>query len=1016
MTINRNFPVFFANQVLRHDHLNDLVSYLDEQTRLTRTKTIGIGVVCGFQSQWDQAQDNLNQLWETLTVSEGVGITSEGFLINSEENSYSHYREYTRDMELSQLEQDIANDQEYTKHITRFRELSEIYPFFSNAAGTDVVELYELVNVKNDKDNAKKIDLNFLQDKVLLAYLNCDLQSLKNCDANDCDDKGAKLEFEVRFLLAPAKVALAIQKEELDKREQQDLPYLNTQNPYNALSSVSLEKLDFYDSTPVYFKQLFAQYQNRIKSCLSDFTKQTRESFNAYAFLLDPIYTSSLKDNMIDLINKHIVNVSNLNSTGQYQIQYYYDLCVTLIAAYEEFRSTACQLSNICSPNDNYFPKHLLLGTLKNIEFNLEDDNEYLSRTTSINTGEGFFPVPEKSIEFRHGFVSSPQTADQKELALKVKALHFKIYELLLRFDPALIINKTIKTIPGHSKSFPLSKNTAIPGYYKISNIASSFSHKLLSLWSYDKTNKNKLDQIYSYHTMPSPNPLVNVQSDVDFYRIEGHIGKDITSAYNDVARLRRELGLDFEIKIVKLGASLKKKYISDKRVELFEDVAEKHPAIAHYGGALKGGTYYLAYQEISTGPRQYTAIEQVGLNQALIDALATVNTNPALAVAGQGLAYELTKTSNKRVVYDTEIKEKYKELIDDPKYSELAQSPFNLQLQAQLGPSAVAITASRSNVVVADFSLSYVCCESLEDNPIGQVIECTYPWFDTYDSLGKYSWEGNANDYIINVSEYKIGGVSLLNSPRRIPINISALASQKLLAIMQAINLNFKSGLFFDVSKDDKGQFTIKHLENQEFKISISREGTNNTYTFTQDGWLKNGKEYYSSEKACEKLPLIYNEASYHFLHEHYENTTKFTYEVPPSGATLAAWEKAKTGRSVKTYEKLPSTVKSKVDAIYKELVKVDPNVKIGIAGSWKSGTWVNDDARRNEKEFVNLRNKFTGKSKNSDVDIQIETTNEKAVKKALDAMTLKKVSIIDFDKVDSQNHLVYKKKTTGK
>ena len=48
MLAYKQFPVFTANQVLRHDHLNDLVNYLEEQGRQTRTQLGGIGIVSGF--------------------------------------------------------------------------------------------------------------------------------------------------------------------------------------------------------------------------------------------------------------------------------------------------------------------------------------------------------------------------------------------------------------------------------------------------------------------------------------------------------------------------------------------------------------------------------------------------------------------------------------------------------------------------------------------------------------------------------------------------------------------------------------------------------------------------------------------------------------------------------------------------------------------------------------------------------------------------------------------------------
>ena len=67
------YPVFEANQVLTNAHLNDLFEYLDEQTRLTRSNLIGIGIVCGLEVTFEAPG--------TVHLSKGCGVTSQGYLI-----------------------------------------------------------------------------------------------------------------------------------------------------------------------------------------------------------------------------------------------------------------------------------------------------------------------------------------------------------------------------------------------------------------------------------------------------------------------------------------------------------------------------------------------------------------------------------------------------------------------------------------------------------------------------------------------------------------------------------------------------------------------------------------------------------------------------------------------------------------------------------------------------------------------------------------------------------------------
>src|SRR6266702_7577971 len=83
------FPVFEANQVLTSGHLNDVFDYLDQQTRLTRSNLIGIGIVCGLEIELDTSAGT------AILLSKGCGVTSEGYLIvEAQEVSLVAYRTY----------------------------------------------------------------------------------------------------------------------------------------------------------------------------------------------------------------------------------------------------------------------------------------------------------------------------------------------------------------------------------------------------------------------------------------------------------------------------------------------------------------------------------------------------------------------------------------------------------------------------------------------------------------------------------------------------------------------------------------------------------------------------------------------------------------------------------------------------------------------------------------------------------------------------------------------------------
>ena len=92
--IHDRYPKFVADQVLSEKSLNQMFGYLEEQQRLTRTTLIGIGVMCGMEV-------SVNDAGTALTISEGVGVTSKGYLVPFPKTTYSQYNdEFSAEQEL----------------------------------------------------------------------------------------------------------------------------------------------------------------------------------------------------------------------------------------------------------------------------------------------------------------------------------------------------------------------------------------------------------------------------------------------------------------------------------------------------------------------------------------------------------------------------------------------------------------------------------------------------------------------------------------------------------------------------------------------------------------------------------------------------------------------------------------------------------------------------------------------------------------------------------------------------
>ncbi|MFW5756952.1 MAG: hypothetical protein ACOCWK_10130, partial [Tangfeifania sp.] len=72
--ITTHYHTFVDNQVLTKDQLNQFIGYFEDQHRLSRVFLHGVGTVCGFKL-------NLNPAENQIIISQGVGVTTDGDLI-----------------------------------------------------------------------------------------------------------------------------------------------------------------------------------------------------------------------------------------------------------------------------------------------------------------------------------------------------------------------------------------------------------------------------------------------------------------------------------------------------------------------------------------------------------------------------------------------------------------------------------------------------------------------------------------------------------------------------------------------------------------------------------------------------------------------------------------------------------------------------------------------------------------------------------------------------------------------
>ncbi|HET6992922.1 MAG TPA: hypothetical protein VFJ43_16440, partial [Bacteroidia bacterium] len=533
--IQNTYPFFENNQVLTSSQLNELSSYLDQQTRLTRCKLIGIGIVCGFKTDF-------NVLNNTLTITAGTGITSEGYLIESGDCAFTQYRAYT----LPTFEPP------YT-------------PFINTTTNTQV-PLWELLTsnyMPLPTEVVAPLDATFVNGppagsrKVVLLYLEqADIDN-RTCLGKSCDDMGKTRTFTLRKLLVSIDDLKTILGNtglfDLTFVGKFDLPDLLSQRPlYDPTSSNSKDYFAFQQN----FKNAAASVYRRNISDPNDLLNVLRQTYTVFQPILSPVYgnVNPFSDPQIpnlSIWNEIMDGVNSVaNGPSYFGIQYFYDFLRDLILAYNEFRDAAFELMSDCCFNMNLFPMHLVLGEATPID-------------------------PDKPSQYRDDFVGIPLTPEQRAAKATLIAYHERMVLMIRMFNISLIHNPDLSALPTtlitpSFEKFGRLSQRSIPYYYLIDQVDPQLG-KLERVWNYENVirNKDKNNQypVVAYGNQssnqtvpidPIQTPLFYDLDHFNFYRIEGHLRKNWASVLSlgvldDLKNQGAKFDLPFNVVAVRL-------------------------------------------------------------------------------------------------------------------------------------------------------------------------------------------------------------------------------------------------------------------------------------------------------------------------------------------------------------------------------------------------------------------------------------------------------------------------------
>jgi len=504
MNILDSYPVFENNQVLTSDQLNNLVKYLDQQNRLTRSQLIGIGTICGFHIKYDTTEN-------ALTITKGVGITSEGFLLEQGDCATRWYRKY-----------------DYTKsNIT--------YPPFEDITNKNHpldVELFELLSTSTDPTNEFKLSKTFLADKVVLLFLEIFDQDLKTCLAKSCDEIGQTRIFTVRKLLISTKdMDKVLQRLNIDS-------YDPTFPNKFELPVITIPRVNIKPDEPAAKDKslLLKKYVDAVEVVKNDLLNAIKLTYTTYNPILKDIYAKDYFGNG-KIIDTEVLDWDTYLNGDLYGVQYFYDFIKDLTLAYDEFKNTAFELCNECLIDMERFPLHLMLGlAIPDKDYNID------------------------STPYRNRFIHSPAYSIQKYLTLKTCSLHQRMVSMIISFDLEYISKpdnkiKDLFIVPSHEKLSKLS-DRSIPFYYFPDNK----DIPLIDFWNFDIEKRKLSDYILSYHHKKNPYPLEvknALKYDIDkysFLRIEGLLGKEVESVKSTLEQQKKDYNLSFKIVTLQLN------------------------------------------------------------------------------------------------------------------------------------------------------------------------------------------------------------------------------------------------------------------------------------------------------------------------------------------------------------------------------------------------------------------------------------------------------------------------------
>lgn len=522
-------PEFEARQVLTSDELNWLACYLDSQNRQSRRLLFGSGIIGGLQI--------VNNSNKSIDVSNGCALTSAGHILtlgNDEEfTSFTKIKEYKpNDREVLSFHY-LADSNEGENDYSKSTEDATLY---FKLFKSPVFELFE-----DNYNDAEDINFDSLEGKVAIAFAEIIQTELKNCEEDNCQDRGKKYTFRTKILLISKDDATNLLCHQLNLLKDQSEMISNKAFPWLHIKNLDILKPIFSNIIGNFTEKLISDEYDRCiddldRKIMNDGTSIDSGLAGIIEFVCLRNFSIELSENLQSIISQ---SKTSENKKNLYSSQIVYDYLWVIIKAYKEIQIVSQELRANSLIQTSAFPNHVLLGDI------LKSDEDF----------DSYLPAEQQL--YRHPFYSKYVQTQQSLLSSRITLLLRRLKAILENFDKKSLstnLQEKISITPGSSLYEPLSLH-ALPNYLN-GDISKYWNqngvHPYLKSYinSYDFADYQQSDSAKrNYQNTP-----LQYQAAHNFLRIENISGKLSTEALEQIFKIRKQHGLPFEVIMLRLN------------------------------------------------------------------------------------------------------------------------------------------------------------------------------------------------------------------------------------------------------------------------------------------------------------------------------------------------------------------------------------------------------------------------------------------------------------------------------